>query len=96
MLRNDIEILKFIKMLDELAKKSKNGIKSFNEVTIDNFENYIFYDPKSENNGIFKIVLDACLIEHHDIVSYYDNYCGKDYLIYVKSINNKLSVGIVL
>lgn len=78
----DVNMLRFIEMLNELSKKSANGIKSFKEATYDNFDNYVFYDSDSGSNN-YKIVMDACLIEHHDIINYYDTYCDYDYSVYV-------------
>lgn len=84
MKRSDIEVLKFVEMLNELSEKSKNGIKSFDEATYDNFGDYIFYGPKSKKENVYHVVMSACLgADHHDIIDYYDNYCGKDYSIYV-------------
>lgn len=70
----NIETIKFVRMLNELAEKSNNGIDEFSKATHETFQSKIFY-AENRNN---KIVLDACIIDqkecyHHDIVSFYES-----------------------
>ena len=75
----NVETIKFIKMLDELAELSKNGIESFDKASENTWRNKIFYDtrkPATEDG--YKVVLDACILDdphcyHHDVISYYDS-----------------------
>lgn len=67
----DFETLRFMKVLDELAAKSANGIIPFSEATEESWgsRQHLFFDDKSEAKSI---VSDACVNEfHHDIVGYY-------------------------
>ena len=74
----NIETVKFIKVIEELAKLSKNGIKPFSEATEINKDCFIFYDENKTNiDGSYKICLDMMICEgHHDVISYYENYKG--------------------
>ena len=75
----NVETIKFIRMLDELAELSAKGIKDFSEATQENTRQMVFYDSESpDEKGQFPIVLDSCVIDdpeciHHDVVSYYDS-----------------------
>ena len=75
----NIETIRFIKMLDELAEKTKKGIFDFKEATEDNRQDRIFYDERCvHDDGSFGVVLDSCVIDdpdciHHDVISYYGN-----------------------
>ena len=83
----NLETIKFVKMLDELAELAENGIEPFENATHDSFRSKIYYDP-CEINGEdgFPIVLDACIDDHihHDIVSYYGGR-SREYAIRVRS-----------
>ena len=75
----NIETLKFVKMLDELAELSRNGIEPFENATEETYRTKVFYDktPLVDERG-YRVVLDACIWDnpdcyHHDIVSYYDS-----------------------
>ena len=75
----NVETIKFVKMLDELAELSKKGIEPFESATEETYGTRVFYDEKSlaREKG-YKIVLDACIWDnpecyHHDIISYYDS-----------------------
>lgn len=72
----NVETIKFLNMLNELAEMSANGIEEFSNATSETFREKVFYNEKKEDeNGQYKIVLDACLSpEHHDAVSYYGEY----------------------
>lgn len=75
----NVETIKFIRMLDELAELSEAGIKDFSEATEENVHNMVFYDSQSpDEEEHFPVVLDSCLLGdpdciHHDVVSYYDS-----------------------
>lgn len=71
----NIETIKFIKLLDELAEMSSNGIESFEKANQDNHRDKIFYDEKSKDGkGGYRIVLDSFVRDdHHDIKSFYDS-----------------------
>ena len=82
----NIETIKFVKMLDELAALTANGVEPFSCASSESFGSKVFYDEtKPDENGFFPVVLDACIIEdpeclHHDIVSYYDSV-SKEYTV---------------
>ncbi len=75
----NIETIKFVRMLDELAELSSEGVKDFSEATQENVKDMVFFDKSSpDEEGRYPIVLDSCVIDdpdciHHDIVSYYDS-----------------------
>ena len=71
----NVETIKFVKMLDELKEKLKNGATPFGNVTKGASSEAICYDEKSpDNDGHFRIVLDSWVDEiHRDIISYYDS-----------------------
>jgi transcriptional regulator with XRE-family HTH domain len=76
----NIETIKFVKMLDELAHLSINGVEPFENATENSLGDKVFYDNKKlENEEGYRIVLDACIVDdpqcyHHDIISYYDEH----------------------
>lgn len=84
----NVETIKFIKMLDELAELVGNGIEEFGEATETTFRTKIFYDKKTaDEKGNFNIVLNAYLIDdtdcyHHDAISYY-GYDSNEYKVQV-------------
>ena len=70
----NVNTLRCLSMVNELAELIPNGIKPFSECNIKNKHNHIFY---YDDNGEYKIVLDSCVDEqHHDIISNYDDYCN--------------------
>lgn len=70
----NVETIKFVRMLDELAALSENGIEPFANATDSNCGDKIFYDEsKPDENSCFPVVLDMCLTDHHDAISYYDS-----------------------
>lgn len=81
----NIETIKFYKMLDELAEKAKNGIISFDEAKSNyDIDKNVVYDKKKINeNGTYKIVLDAFMDDHHDAISFY-GYDSSEYIIGVR------------
>lgn len=69
----DFETVRFMKLLDELAALSANGIVPFSEATPESWgsRQKLFYDDTPAN---FRVVCDACIDElHHDIISYYSS-----------------------
>lgn len=78
------ETIKLIRIIEDLADLSNNGIEMFKRATVDNQYNKIFYDEKlPDANGHYRVVLDMCIDEiHHDVCSYYDS-CSFDYSIRV-------------
>ena len=70
----NLETVKFIKLLNELAEKSENGIVRFENATGEKeLENKIFYAiiPKTLTCGV---VSDAIIDKnHHDVVSFVAN-----------------------
>lgn len=82
----DFETIEFIGMLNEMAAKSKNGIKPFGEATYENFHDYIFYDDSAgAGENKFRIVQDACLVcDHHDVISYFEGYQECDAFVCVE------------
>jgi transcriptional regulator with XRE-family HTH domain len=75
----NIETIKFVCMMEDLARLSKNGIASFDEANEENFRTQIFYDPRTiDGETGYKVVLDACILDdpqciHHDIIAYWDS-----------------------
>ncbi len=70
----NVNTLLCLSMVKDLAEKIQNGIKPFEECTLDTKDDYIFY---YEDEGRCKIVLDKCVDEiHHDIICDYDYYCN--------------------
>ena len=75
----NVETIKFVKMLDELAARSANGIEPFsaaNEITYNEKIHYNEKDPGGEDG--YRVVADACILDdpkcyHHDIISYWDS-----------------------
>ena len=106
----NIETIKFVNMLNELAGLSKNGIVPFYEATEENKNTKIFYDQNSldKENG-YRVVLDCCIVDdhncyHHDVISYYDSdsfeyqirvYIDEDSTSYV-SVNLLISGDIII
>ena len=75
----NIETIKFVNMLNELADLSNEGIEPFENATEETYRTKVFYDSRhfEEEEG-YKVVLDACILDdpdcnHHDILSYYDS-----------------------
>ena len=74
----NIETIKFVRLLDELASLSKNGIESFENANEATTREKIFYDTSELAEDGYKVVLDAEILDdpecyHHDIISYYDS-----------------------
>lgn len=83
----NVESIKFVKMLDELATLSAGGIDSFANANEGNLNSKVFYDvSKLDEQGYYPIVQDACIADdpqcfHHDVVSYYTSKTG-EYVVY--------------
>lgn len=70
----NVETIKFVKMLDELAERSKNGIEPFENATHDNLWEKVFYDPTAKDEEGYKVVLDALISDdERDLRAYYEN-----------------------
>jgi hypothetical protein len=80
----NVETIKFVKILDKLARLSKNGIEPFENATEKNFDKKLFYVLRNfENGNEYKVVLDAILLDgDRDVCSYY----GEDGVYKVKAI----------
>ena len=74
----NIETIRFMKMLDELAELSENGISPFEEATQATYQNQVFYDARQiDGDEGYRVVQEAYILDdpkcfHHDIISYYD------------------------
>lgn len=76
----NVETIKFINLMNELAQRSANGIDDFANATEETYSHNgtptkIWFDQEaSEEEGEFSVVLDACVCEgHHDAICYYGN-----------------------
>lgn len=70
----DVKTVKFMKMLEELAKRSKNGIEDFAKATRENRYSKIFYDTQSnKNKKKWRIVEEAEIDDfaHHNAIRYF-------------------------
>ena len=76
----NVETIRFMRMLDELAELTKEGIDDFANATEENVHSKVFYDPETiDEEGRYRVVWGTCVIdepgcEHHDVYSYYDSY----------------------
>lgn len=77
----NLETIKFVKMLDELAERTKGGIFEFKKAVRNDINSRkLFYDQETQDSeGNYKVVRDMCIIDdpeciHHDVVCYYDSY----------------------
>ena len=75
----NVETIKFVKMLDELAACTENGIEPFANANEETYRTKIYYDENdiASEEGC-RVVCDACIIDnpecyHHDIISYWDS-----------------------
>lgn len=73
----NFETIKLIRMLDDLAAKTANGIKPFAEANEMNRDNFVFYQEVADEEGNYPVVLDAMIIDdpkcyHHDVISLCD------------------------
>lgn len=88
----NIETIYFLKLVEDLAKMSKNGIEPFANATQLNINEKIFYDENKETqNGEYPVVCDACVIDgdcdHHDIISYHGS-TADEYSVCAKQDEN--------
>lgn len=80
----NVETIKFVNMLNQMAELTKNPILPFDEANEQNADDNIFYDLESKDeDGGYMVVCDKCIVDdpqcyHHDIIS----YCGSDNLEY--------------
>ena len=94
----NVETIKFMKMLDELAMHSLGGVESFEKATRDNFETKVFYDQTALDDEGYRVVLDARLIEdpyHYDIFSYYDSGTNEYKIRAVADENGEMFINII-
>lgn len=74
----NFETIKLIRMLEDLAVQTANGIRPFAEMNEANRNDFVFYQEVEDEEGNYPVVLDAMIIDdpdcyHHDIVSLYDS-----------------------
>ena len=75
----NMETIKTLEMINMLVQKAKNGVKPFSEATLENMDNYIFYDEKAETENGFPIVHGMMVDEdHHDVLSTLDQYINSE------------------
>lgn len=74
----NFETIKFMKLLDELAELTEEGIEPFENATEGTIRTKIFYDAsQADEKGGYRIVCESCILDdpdcfHHDIISYMD------------------------
>ena len=87
----NVETIKLISIMKELAETSKNGICDFADANEKNWRTKIFFDTRTaDENGGCRVVCDACLVDdnmcyHHDVVSYWDDLSPEFTIRAVKS-----------
>ena len=70
----NVETVKLVKLVEDLAKRSLNGIKPFDDATEETKDLNIFYDTnKFDDDGYFVVYWSCVDSWHHDIRSYYDS-----------------------
>ena len=75
----NMETIKTLEMINMLVQKAKKGVKPFSEATLENRDNYIFYDEKAETENGFPIVHGMMVDEdHHDVLSTLDQYINSE------------------
>ena len=68
----NMETIKTLEMINML-------VKPFSEATLENMDNYIFYDEKAETENGFPIVHGMMVDEdHHDVLSTLDQYINSE------------------
>lgn len=79
MMEINIQTVKFMKMLEELAELTTDEFTAFEDLTQEQIEGEcgIIFDQKNRNeNGGYRVVLDMLIDEdRHDIFSYFEDYC---------------------
>lgn len=78
----NFETIKLIRLLDDLAAKTANGIKPFAEMNEKNRDTFVFYQEVEDTEGNYPVVLEAMIIDdpecyHHDIFSLCDSDAGE-------------------
>ena len=67
----NIETLKFVGLLNELAERTLEGIEPFEKAV--NPSNKIYYNSNLFDDYGYAVVCDSCTIGgHNDIISYYE------------------------
>ena len=92
----NVKTIKFIELLNEFARRSKNGIEPFENATEDTLDEKIFYYSKpidrelegDEYEEYHMVVSESCVCDHpdyyhHDIVSFYEDSDNPEYKIRV-------------
>lgn len=74
----NFETIKLIRLLDDLASQTANGIKPFAEMNEKNRNDFVFYQEVADEEGNYPVVLDAMIIDdpecyHHDVISLCDS-----------------------
>lgn len=71
----NVETIRFIDMLNDLARKTTKGFVPFSKYTgQEEYENCVIYDDHSYIKDVgYRIPQNMCVFpEHHDIIGYYD------------------------
>lgn len=84
----NIETIKFISRLNDLARSSKNGIYPFSTATKEQ-KNGLLYDDSKTLGDVHPLVAD-CVIdnEHHDIVSTFTQMYDADGIVIGVSVED--------
>ena len=71
----NIETIKFVKMLDELAELTLGGIEEFSKATPENCLGKVFYDENAmDEKGQYRVVRYSLVTDdHHDVICYCDS-----------------------
>ncbi|MBP3673022.1 MAG: helix-turn-helix domain-containing protein [Oscillospiraceae bacterium] len=74
----NFETIKLMRLLEDLAVKTANGIKPFAEMNETNRDDFVFFQEVADEEGNFPVVLDAMVIDdpdcyHHDVISLCDS-----------------------
>lgn len=72
----NVETIKFVKMLDDLAGKSSIGIEPFSAVSSYNyFDKVVCYDDRNtDEDGNYRLILQSVIDEcHHNIMAYIED-----------------------
>lgn len=74
----NFETVRFIGMLYDLSERTRHGFVDFAKCTGADIEDAIVFDTqKTDEYGRAFVVMDAQVDElHHDVVSYWSEYCG--------------------
>lgn len=93
------ETICFIAMLNELAEKTKHGyiaFKDIEEISHHSHKQYKSYEAIIYDETNNKVILNACLLGHHDIISYYDSHCNCDYSVTVNLTKHTPCIDVII